>query len=329
MDQGAPFVGLTFIDGTMSAAEVAVAVVRKQFLAMVAKRDGTLDGADPEDLHDMRVATRRIRAATSLFRKFLGDGILERRDEFAWLGGALGHVRDLDVQLEHLREWSAELSGGDPQQLDPIVRVLQKRRETARKEMVESLCSERYSILAAAFPALLKGAPDLPSDAPVTLIGPELVERRMRSFWKASMALTPEDPPERFHLARIRAKKIRYAIEFLAPIYGKVAKDASTRIVAVQDVLGLHQDCVVAIALVDELIEVERFTSKTMFRLGMLRQLVEDKAAALRVRFRGPLKDSHGKEWEALRETMRARIPLPEEPGRQAEPTADVHNAHP
>ena len=319
MDQEAPFVGLTFIDGTMTTAEVALAVVRKQFLAMVSKHDGTLAGNDPEDLHDMRVATRRMRAATSLFRSFLSERVLACREEFAWLGEALGHVRDLDVQLEHVRGWSEELPGGDPERLAPFIRVLRKRREAARKEMVESLCSDRYNALVETFPTFLKEPPGSACDAPVTLVGPELIEKRMRSFNKASIALTPHDAPQRFHLARIRAKKIRYAMEFLAPVYGKVAKDASLRIVAVQDLLGLHQDCVVAIALVDEVVESERFPSRTAFRLGMLRQFLEDRAASFRVRFPELLKESHGKEWHALREAMDARIPVPEEPAQPAD----------
>ena len=313
MEPEAPFVGLTFIDGTMTTGEVALAVVRKHFLAMLAKRDGTLEGSDPEDLHDMRVATRRIRAATSIFRPFLCEEMLIRRDDFAWLGQALGTVRDLDVQLEHVHGWAQELPGGQADRLVAFMDVLSRRREAARKAMIEALCTERYTALSIDLACLLMHPPEPPSDSPVTVSAPDLIEKRMRSFRKSAAGLKPEDPPEGFHLARIKAKKLRYAMEFLAPVYGKVAKDASLRIFDVQELLGLHQDCVVAIDLVDEVADAEDFPSRTMFCLGMLRQFLEDKAVGLRADFPKVLKESQGKEWRALREAMRGRVPSEED----------------
>ena len=104
--------------------------------------------------------------------------------------------------------------------------------------MAEALCSDRYTCLADDLTGLLKKAPDVEEDPLAVVAGPQLIEKRMRSFRKATACLTPDDPPENFHLARIRGKKLRYAMEFLAPLYGKIAKDASLRIVAVQDLLG-------------------------------------------------------------------------------------------
>jgi triphosphatase len=313
VDAETPFVGLTIVDGTMSAGQVALAVLRKHFLAMLAKKEGALEGTDPEELHDMRVATRRIRAAMSLFRPYLHEAVARRGEDFKWLGGALGGVRDLDVQMEHVQAWAKELPNDHEERLAPFLRVLAERRGQARSALTETLCTERYSAFAAEFGELLLKPPEPPEDGPILVAAPDLLDKRMRSFRKAAEGLVPDDPVESFHLARIRAKKMRYAAEFVAAVYGKPAKDAAARIVAVQDLLGLHQDCVVAQALVDEVVESERFAGTTMFALGGLRQLLEAKAFELRGGLPRLLKEARGKEWGAFRDVVKRAIPAPAE----------------
>ena len=89
-----------------SIAEVAYAVFRKQLRRMLRHEPGTRLGDDIEELHDMRVASRRLRAAIRLFRPFLPARFDRLGAELRWLGGVLGDVRDLDVQIEQLEEWS-------------------------------------------------------------------------------------------------------------------------------------------------------------------------------------------------------------------------------
>jgi inorganic triphosphatase YgiF len=94
--------GPTVVDPTMTIRAVALAVLRRHFSTMLAKEPGTRLGDDIEDLHDMRVASRRLRAALALFEDVLPETIVGLKDELAWIGGQLGAVRDLDVQLEQL-----------------------------------------------------------------------------------------------------------------------------------------------------------------------------------------------------------------------------------
>ena len=71
---------------------------------LIAHDPGTRLGDDPEELHQARVATRRLRAVLRAARPLLDPGWTESlRAELSWLGGALGPVRDLDVLLDHLR----------------------------------------------------------------------------------------------------------------------------------------------------------------------------------------------------------------------------------
>ena len=89
--------------------DLAFAVLRRQLAVVRAKEPGTRLGEDPEELHDMRVATRRLRAALSMFEAVLPVRAQVFREELGWLARLLGTVRDLDVQLEGL----AGLSSAD------------------------------------------------------------------------------------------------------------------------------------------------------------------------------------------------------------------------
>src|SRR5262245_51331184 len=127
-------VGPVGIDADLSTGEVAFAVLRRQFRALLAKEPGTRLGDDPEDLPDMRVATRRLRAAIALFEPALPVRVARLREEIGWLGGVLGAVRDLDVQLEQQAEWAAERPERERQALDPLREVIERARSRARTE---------------------------------------------------------------------------------------------------------------------------------------------------------------------------------------------------
>ena len=97
---GRPISGPTEIGPELNLGELAYAVLRRQLAVLRAKEPGTRLGEDPEELHDMRVATRRLRAALDLFAEVLPIRSRNFRGELGWLAGVLGAVRDLDVQLE-------------------------------------------------------------------------------------------------------------------------------------------------------------------------------------------------------------------------------------
>src|SRR5215203_145993 len=136
--------GSILIDRSMSVGEVAFAVLRRQFAEMRAHEPGTRLGEDPEELHDMRVPTRRMRAAMKVF----GDALPERarwlRQELRWVAHALGDVRDLDVQIERFQAWKEGAGEEDSKFLDRIVRTVEKRRAAARQNMLAVLDSDRY-----------------------------------------------------------------------------------------------------------------------------------------------------------------------------------------
>lgn len=202
---------------------------------------GTRLGSDPEELHQMRVATRRLRAflragGKSLDRQWASS----LRDELAWLGRALGPARDLDVLVEYL---SAEIEsvGADAEAGASLIAGLEAERAAARRDVVEALSSDRYLELLDRLDGVSR--PELSGNE-------KPLADRWRKAWKRARkslsALDEDSPDEELHEARIDLKRARYAAELAAHELGadgaRFAKAASK----LQDVLGAHQDAFVA-----------------------------------------------------------------------------------
>src|ERR671913_470053 len=115
---GPPEFGPTGVDDSLTAGELAFRILREQFAVFLTHEPGTRIGEDPEELHNMRVATRRMRAAMKIFEGALPVRTRAFRDSLKWVAGALGEVRDLDVQLERLEGWVSEAT---PENQEPLM----------------------------------------------------------------------------------------------------------------------------------------------------------------------------------------------------------------
>jgi CHAD domain-containing protein len=206
-------------------------------LAEILRHDpGTRLGTDPESLHDMRVAVRRSRALLRAGARLVAGDTSGLDDELRWLGGVLGTVRDLDVLLERLRTEAAELEPPDSRAARRLLRALAQERGRARRALLRALNGRRYLALLDRFQAEL--ATLEPSDAKATL--ERLAGRQAKKLRRAVRALPPEPADAELHALRKRGKRARYAAELAG--HGKVVRRAKT----LQDVLGEHQDAVVA-----------------------------------------------------------------------------------
>ena len=170
--------------------------------AMSQRRPGTRLGDDVEELHEMRVATRRLRAALSLFADVLPETALKAREEIGWVGQGLGAVRDLDVQIEQLDGWLDTAEPEDRQALAILRSLLQAQRETARTAMLELLDSRRYEAFVNRFSRTLRArhlARSGPAAQPALALAPELIETRFRSVRKAAKRSGPDSPATDYH----------------------------------------------------------------------------------------------------------------------------------
>lgn len=234
-----------------SAAEHVTAALRAQYAAIVGHDPGTRLGRDAEELHQMRVATRRMRAILRAARPLLdSEWVRELRAEVGWLGGALGPVRDLDVLVEHLRADAGALGGADEEAFLALVRKLEAERAADRDAMLAALAEPRYIALVERLDADTKSPPLAESGRSLR----DLAAREFRRLRKAMRALGQNPPDEELHAARIAVKRARYAAELAERSVGRgvaaVIRDAKV----LQDVLGDHQDAAVAEARIRALV---------------------------------------------------------------------------
>ncbi len=298
------------LDPSCSTGEVAFAILRRNFTAFLAHEPGTRLGEDVEELHDMRVAARRMRAVLGLFEDALPVRARPARRELGWIARFLGEVRDQDVQIARLRRGIAGAEPAEASALQELIAVRDQQRDAARKRMLRALDSRRYDRMVAAFTAVLRQGPlrrSAASGAPAVTVAPDLIRGRHRRFRKAAAALTTASPPEDYHRLRILGKRLRYAVEAFAEIYGKPARTFGRRMGDVQDVLGNHQDAHVSITQLRDLSETApRLAPSTLFVMGRLAQRHAQEADALRREFPRVYKRATGKPWRRLRRAMRA-----------------------
>jgi CHAD domain-containing protein len=302
----APDLGPTEIDTSMSAGEGAFAILRRHFAAMLAHEPGVRLGEDPEELHDMRVATRRLRAALKLYVDALPKRAERYERDLRWVAGALGEVRDLDVHLE----WLSKETSRNVEVREEVVALLRERRVEARRRMLEALDSNRYQRLVASFSGTLRRGRSPTPSGTVLEAAPDLVRDRYRKVRKAANTLSEDSPPEDFHDLRKKGKRLRYALEPLQEIYGKPAQKMVKLLKRIQDDLGDHQDLIVAAGLMEELGVAGDLPPQAVFSMGSMAESYDRDAAEIRAGFLGskPLRTlKNDKPWKNLRKKLEKR----------------------
>jgi CHAD domain-containing protein len=197
---------------------------------------------DAEDLHRFRVATRRTRAIIRATKPLLGDVLAPLGEELKWLAGVLGPARDLDVLLERLRA-GVRMLGDDEPAGDVIVASLEEEREHLHDAVLVALADARYLRLLDTFAASIASLPEL--DAPKGLR--PLAAAELRRLTKTARTLADDPADGELHALRIRAKRARYAAELAAIGHGSKSLSRYLQsLKTLQDVIGEHQDAVVA-----------------------------------------------------------------------------------
>ncbi|MDN5915727.1 MAG: CHAD domain-containing protein [Pseudonocardia sp.] len=247
---------ITAYPGAPAVHHVQV-VLDKRLRSLLRHDPGTRAGVAIEDLHQMRVSVRRMRAALRAARTLLDAQWADAlRAELGWLGRALGPVRDLDVIIARLRGEIVELPAAEHPAGDRLVADLERERGQARIAMTAALNDGRYAALLRRLEAAVREP--LP-EPPECLARPELIDLVRAEARKLDKAVrrAGEDPPDMtLHDLRIRTKRLRYTGELVEPAMRdrkgrrtKEAKRIRTTLAAsagLQEVLGDHQDACVA-----------------------------------------------------------------------------------
>jgi CHAD domain-containing protein len=267
-----------------TAAEVVLAYVADQVVA-VRTLDPLVREDVPDSVHQMRVATRRLRSTLTSFGRVLQPASTLGA-ELKWLGDTLGTARDAEVMAERLRAGLAGL----PKELAtaPAQAAAAAHFESAgadaRAAVLAALDSDRYLRLLDDLDRLL-ARPPLTAQAghPAAEVLPPVVRklrrrlrRRLHHAWRS-----PAGPGRdvALHQARKTAKHARYAAEALSPAFGKPAAAFASRMKDVQSVLGDHHDGVVARDTIAELGRTG--PADIAFCFGVLYQREAERAAEL------------------------------------------------
>jgi CHAD domain-containing protein len=203
---------------------------------------------DPEDVHQARVATRRLRSDLRTFRSLLDqERATPLRDELKWAADLLGAARDADVLLERLRRDADRLPQRDAAAVAGLLRRLAAQRDRARVQVREGFKTDRYVNLIESLVAFAQ-VPPLVGDwaQPATDVLPGLVAPTWKHLRREVEQLSDPPRPEELHQVRIRAKRCRYASEAVAPAIGKEASRLASAVADLQGVLGDHHDAYVA-----------------------------------------------------------------------------------
>jgi CHAD domain-containing protein len=235
----------TVVDLVRQAAARAVAQI-------IAHDPGARLGDDPEDVHKLRVAARRLRSDLHSFAAVLDPARTERiRAELSWLGGVVGAVRDTDVLSARLATRLATLPEGDAVGADHLRAHLASQAAEARAAMLLALRSARYLQLLDTLVALAAAPPFRKAAGKLTprtsqRMAAKIVQKPWRRVVDAVEALGPEPADAQLHEVRILAKRSRYAAEAAAPLLRPAAARFASAVADLQTVLGDHQDTVLA-----------------------------------------------------------------------------------
>jgi CHAD domain-containing protein len=236
-------------------AEAGRKVMRFHLARMLAREAGTRAGIDPEELHAMRVATRRQRAAWRVFGASFRPGRTKRyRNGLREIASRLGAVRDLDVLLEAADLYRADLPVAEQRALEPLLSDWREHRDDARVLLIRELDSDGYRRWVDDYRDFVRteGA----SVVPVGPTQPHRVRDTTASrLWNAYEQVRGYEPVlrwadvETLHELRIAGKWLRYTLEFVREALGRDAGPVIEKVVALQDHLGWLHDADVAAGL--------------------------------------------------------------------------------
>jgi CHAD domain-containing protein len=278
--------------------EVALANLRRYLSSWYRHEPGARFGDQPDELHDLRVAGRRLDAILRQFRSYLPASFLRLRPTLKKILRTLGEVRDLDVALIELDKFGHLVPELGPEGIEPLKQYLVSERGRARVRMLSVLDSisvqknlqKLTSLLAAPAASWRRSSRETALD-----VAPEMIRQRYRKMRKGADRLKSDSSMEAYHEVRGRVKKLRYTLEAVAAIYGKPADRMLRALQRWQETLGVQQDAAVASRRLKGLAGVppEGFPPETLFLMGRLAE--HHAIAALAAR------KQHGKGFRKVR----------------------------
>ncbi len=269
---------------TLSPAETVADSARKAIafgVESLVRNQNAAQSGEAEPLHQLRVATRRLRASIELFSNVIYAAQLRiyRRD-IPWVGGQAGAVRECDVTSALIAARAAKIDPDLRPAIAPILAALDERRKSEHAKLHQQLASKRYRNLIAKLsrPAIKR----VGADRRLGIAAAQLIRRASRSAARLGEKLGADAPAPLFHKLRIRIKRLRYELEMIAPLGGKRHRKTLARLEELQELLGLYNDTTVASAWLLSYAETSAAPPRTVLAAGALIQSLGSRERKLR-----------------------------------------------
>lgn len=275
------------------ASAILLSYLYQQVEALKTQDPGVRTDA-PDAVHQLRVAARRMRSALATFGKLTDSGTTKPlRAELKWLASTVGQARDAEVMRARLRE----LIGAERPELlmGPVAQQIEEHlgavHHEARAAGLAALDSDRYFRLLDSLDAFL-AAPPLSgmahkkaskTVAPLVASERRRLKKSVRAAFDEETGELPADAP--LHEIRKSAKRLRYAAEAVAPVFGKDASTLARAAEGIQEVLGDHQDSVVTRETLRELAAQAPDSGGNGFTYGRLHAVEQQRGDEARDRF--------------------------------------------
>jgi CHAD domain-containing protein len=288
--------GPTEFAGADSFAAAQLATLRRYF-ARVLTKEAEVRAGSVTAVHEMRVAARHLDALLRVFRGLGPTWAVSSRGRVRGLIKALGAVRDCDVQLAFLDKTIESLAPEERTAFVPVRARIEAQRTKARTRLLLALDSppvraftrEWREHLSAATPGSARAQRGV-----TAVIAYDLIRDLARKLRKRARRLGEDSPPADYHEVRIRAKRLRYALDAFASLYGEPAQAVIEALARLQTVLGEYHDSKVREQRFAELVSrAPRLPPTTSFLVG---RLVERDANAAE-RFR----ETYSRAWRRVR----------------------------
>ena len=290
------------VDRHSSLAEVAYAVLRRDFLRLVEQEPVARLGEDIEGIHEMRVASRRLRAALEAFGDILPPELVKQRRDIRWLRGRLGEARDLEVQRERFVLAAPLIGRKAARQIEAI---FEARHDSAREAVLAALDSKRYVAMTEAMSELLPaGTASSAGETPALKAALPLIERQRRRARRLGSTITARSPDADYHALRRRVRDLRYVLEFFSPFGGERAEAYIRQTTRLQTLLGDHQDAVIGAKFYGDLARDESLGKGGARAAGELAANATAEAEGYRWKFPKRYARLRGPRWHALRRAL-------------------------
>lgn len=253
-----------------NAAQETISTLYDQ---MISNLEGTAADKDIEALHDMRVASRRLRAALRVFKSPLPCSKLQIvTKQVSEITQALGSVRDHDVFIEYLEKQNKKLNND----INWLIDIEKAEREIARADMLNTLNSLPSGTLESDIILMLSKS-NMTKDKPKNFMASQatrLITPRLNDLINLSHSIYNPELIAEIHQMRIAAKKLRYTIEAFIPCFGQPLVEMISEVKLLQEQLGMIHDCDV---WVDKLKKYQNDLDPVSEKMISLNTLIQDR----------------------------------------------------